>query len=134
MMSFNPPTMPRPVVDVYAQISVAPPGRVAFIAGQAAVDLDGRFVGIGDHHAQAVQCFRNRKAAIEALEAAPSQLVRLTINVVDHRDELLEPIITAGREVFGDQWPVCVSIFLGVQALGHSDWLIEIDGVVALGA
>ena len=133
MNHFNPPTMPRPVVDVYAQISIAPPGRLAFIAGQVAVGLDGLFVGRGDHYAQAVQCFRNLQGALEGLNARPSQLVRLTINVVGHRDELLEPIIAAGREVFQDQWPVCASIFLGVQALGHSDWLIEVDGIVALG-
>ena len=41
-------------------------------------------------------------------------------------------IFAAGREVFGADWPVTASVLIGVQALGHPDWLIEIDAIAAL--
>jgi len=133
-MNLNPPTMAQPIMPVYAQISIAPAGALAFIAGQVAVDREGQLVGQNDYRLQAAQCFRNIAAALEALDAKPSQMVRMTINVVRHRDELASVIFEAGREVFQDEWPVCASIFLGVEALGHSDWLVEIDGIVSLPA
>jgi len=132
MFSFNPPGMPPPVSDVYAQISIAPAGRLAFIAGQVAVDQAGDLVGPGDYGLQAEQCFRNIKAALEALNAEASQVVRMTIHVVNHRAELRPLIFPAGRAVFGDEWPVCASMLLGVQALGRPEWLIEIDATIAL--
>ena len=131
-MNLDPPTLAAPIKPVYAQISIAPAGCLAFIAGQVAIDRAGRLVGPHDHRLQAAQCFRNIAGALAALDAHPSQMVRMTINVVGHRNELVEPIFEAGREVFRDQWPVCASILLGVQALGHSDWLVEVDGIVAL--
>jgi enamine deaminase RidA (YjgF/YER057c/UK114 family) len=134
MMILNPPTLAPPIMPVYSQISIAPAGALAFIAGQVAIDRDGQLIGKNDHRLQSVQCFRNIAAALEALDAQPHQLVRMTINVVHHRDELASTIFEAGREVFQDQWPICASIFLGVQALGHSDWLVEVDGIVSLPA
>ena len=130
-MNFNPLTIAPPLNDAYAQISIAPSGPLAFIAGQVAIDRAGQLVGPNDHALQAAQCFRNIADVLKALNAHPFQMVRMTINVVGHRDELVEPIFAAGQEVFGDHWPVCASIFLGVQALGHSDWLIEVDAIVA---
>lgn len=132
VVHLNPPAMAEPLLPVYAQISIAPAGHLAFIAGQVAVDHYGQLVGKGDHRLQAIQCFQNILSALEALNASPEHMVRMTINVVQHRDDLVSVIFDAGREVFQDRWPVCASILLGVQALGHSDWLVEVDGIVSL--
>lgn len=132
MSNLNPPTLAPPLQGIYAQISIAPAGQLAFVAGQVAIDAHGELIGRGDYRAQAVQCFRNIQAALDALGAAPSQMVRMTINVVRHRDDLVATIFAAGAEVFGADWPVCASIFLGVQALGFSDWLVEVDCIVSL--
>jgi enamine deaminase RidA (YjgF/YER057c/UK114 family) len=132
MTTLNPPTLAPPIGSLYAQISIAPTGRLAFIAGQVALDVEGQLVGPGDYRLQALQCFRNIAAAIAAVGAKPDQVVRMTINVVNHHDELVEVVFQAGFEVFGDDWPRCASIFLGVQALGMRNWLIEIDAIVSL--
>ncbi len=128
----DPPTLAPPVMDLYAQIVVASAGRLAFVAGQVALDPEGRLVGAGDHRAQARQCFANIRAAVAAVGATPADIVRMTINVVDHRAELIGPIFESGREILGDEWPITASMLLGVAALGLPEWLIEIDAVVAL--
>ncbi|MFC0304720.1 RidA family protein [Sphingomonas sp. C8-2] len=128
----DPPTLAPPVMDLYAQIVVASAGRLAFVAGQVALDPEGRLVDAGDHRAQARQCFANIRAAVAAVGATPADIVRMTINVVDYRAELIGPIFESGREIFGDEWPITASMLLGVAALGLPEWLIEIDAVVAL--
>ncbi len=130
----NPASMPAPVAPVYAQISVAPAGALAFIAGQVAVDAEGQLIGNDDHRLQAEQCFRNLKGALDALGVGTEHVLRMGLHVVRHRDELVGPIFEAGHSVFGQGWPVCASLLLGVEALGHSDWLVEIDAVVSLPA
>lgn len=132
MQRLDPPELAPPVKGVYTQISIVPTGRLAFVSGQVAIDEKGELVGPGDYGAQATQCFRNIKAAIAAVGATPAQVAKMTLNIVNHRDELVDVIFAAGRTVFGDDWPICASIFLGVQALGSSDWLVEIDVVVVL--
>jgi enamine deaminase RidA (YjgF/YER057c/UK114 family) len=132
MQRINPPTLAAPVMGLYAQIVVVPAGRLAFIAGQVALDAEGRLVGPDDHRAQAAQCFRNIAAALDALGAAPDQVAKMTINVVGHRPDLVEQIFGMGREIFGNDWPVTASILLGVASLGLAEWLIEIDAVVSL--
>ncbi|KSV92070.1 hypothetical protein N181_30140 [Sinorhizobium fredii USDA 205] len=124
--------MPTPVAPVYAQISIAPAGAFAFIAGQVAIDADGWLLGKDDHRLQAEQCFRNLKDALDALGVGTKHIVRMGLHVVRHRDELVATIFEAGHAVFGQSWPVCASIFLGVERLGHADWLVEIDAIVSL--
>lgn len=130
----NPPMMAPPVMGLYAQVTVAPAGRMAFIAGQVALDANGQFVGVDDHAAQARQCFANIRDAVAAVGGTPSDIVKMTINVVDHRSELIGPIFAAGRDIFGDEWPVTASMLLGVAALGLPEWLIEIDAILSLPA
>jgi len=128
----NPPSLMPPLFGVYAQAVVTDGHKLAFIAGQVALDADGVLIGGGDHAAQARQSFTNLKLALEAVQAKPGNVVRMTLYVVDHRAELVPVIFAAGREVFGADWPVTASVLIGVQALGHPDWLIEIDAIAAL--
>lgn len=128
----NPETLARPVMDLYAQIAIAPAGRLAFVAGQVALDEKGELQGAGDHAAQARQCFVNLRSAMEAVGATPGDFVQMRLYVVDHEPPLVGTIFDGGREVFGAQWPLCASTFLGVQRLGLPQWLIEIDAVIAV--
>ena len=132
MQSVNPDTLAPPEKGIYSQISIAPSGRLAFIAGQVARDANGNMIGIGDHRAQALQCFRNIAAAIAAVGAKPSQMVRMTFSVVSHGETTVGTIFEAGLEIFKDDFPACASTYRAVAALGMPDWLIEIDGIVSL--
>lgn len=128
----NPPSLLPPTQGLYAQIAVAPAGRLAFISGQLAYEASGAFVGAGDYAAQAFKAFENLKAAIIAAGGRPENLVRMTIYVVDYELKLSRAIFGAAREVFGDDWPVTSSVLLGVKALAMPEWLIEVDAIVAL--
>jgi enamine deaminase RidA (YjgF/YER057c/UK114 family) len=129
----NPPTLAPPVHGIYTQIVIGTGASIVAIAGQVAIDANGDLVGHGDHAAQAEQAFRNLKLALEAAGCTPRDLLKSTVHVVDHRPELVEPIFAAGRRVFGDNWPLTASMLLGVQSLGASEWLIEIDGIAVIG-
>jgi predicted TIM-barrel fold metal-dependent hydrolase len=52
--------------------------------------------------------------------------------VVDHHPGLIAPLFAAGRAVFGTDWPLCASTYLGVQRLGLPEWRVEIDAVVTV--
>ncbi len=129
----NPATLAAPPQNLHAHIVVTPPNcRLAFIAGQVALDKDGTVIGRGRYDEQAVQCFTNIRDALVAIDAGPGQIAQMTILVVDHQDALLEVVNRAGAAVFGDEWPVTATTLIGAKALGHSDFLIEINAVVAL--
>lgn len=130
----NPATLAPPVMDLYSQVVIAPAGRLAFISGQVALDADGALVGAGDHAAQARQCFLNLRLALAALGAGPDRVVKMTIHVVGHTPQRIDDVfLVAGCAVFGADWPLCASTYLGVAALGLPEWLVEIDAVAALG-
>ncbi|MEW5420790.1 RidA family protein [Amorphus sp. 3PC139-8] len=133
MQILNPPTVAPPIQGLYAQLTIVDTGRIAFLAGQVALDRSGDLVGPGDHRLQAAQCFRNIKAALVALGVGPQAIAKMTIYVVDHKPERIEEIFGAGADVFGDAWPVTASTYLGVGSLGFPEWLVEIDAVIALG-
>ncbi|MFD0903183.1 RidA family protein [Actinomadura sediminis] len=84
------------------------------------------------HAAQARQAFRNVKLALEGVGAAPVDMVRHNIYVVDHRPELVPIIFGAAQEVYGDPWPLAASTLLGVQTLGLPGWLIEVEATALL--
>jgi enamine deaminase RidA (YjgF/YER057c/UK114 family) len=111
---------------------IAPAARTAYLAGQVPLDASGELVGPGDHAAQARQAFRNVKLALEGVGAAPVDMVRHNIYVVDHRPELVPIIFEAAKEVYGDPWPLAASTLLGVQALGLPGWLIEVEATALL--
>lgn len=128
----NPNSIAAPVLSLYAQATITPAGRLAFISGQVALDRQGKVVGLGDHIAQASQCFGNLRRVVEALGARPDHIAKMTIYVVGHQPELVEPIFDAGSRAFDSQWPRCASTFVGVQALGLPEWLVEVEAVVSL--
>ncbi|TMR21114.1 RidA family protein [Actinomadura geliboluensis] len=128
----DPPALCPPVQNLYAHVVIAPAARTAYLSGQIALNASGELVGAGDHAAQARQAFRNVKLALEGIGAAPVDMIRHNIYVVDHRPELLPIIFGAAREVYGDPWPLAASTLLGVKALGLPDWLIEVEATAFL--
>ncbi|MCL7379880.1 RidA family protein [Streptomyces sp. 35G-GA-8] len=130
----DPPALAPPVGGLYHHLAIARTGSVVAIAGQVALDAEGRLVGEGDHVSQAEQAFRNVATALAAVGCGPHDLLKNTIHVVGHRPDLVEPVFAAGRRAFGGHWPRSASTFIGVQALGRPEWLIEVDGLAVVPA
>jgi enamine deaminase RidA (YjgF/YER057c/UK114 family) len=122
-------------MNLYSQVAVAAPAsRLVAIAGQVALDTDGGLVGAGDIAVQAEQAFRNLRAALEAAGGSPADLIKYTIHVVDSVPGLIEPVFEAAKRAFGGEFPLVPSTWIGVAALALPEWLIEVDGLAAVGA
>jgi enamine deaminase RidA (YjgF/YER057c/UK114 family) len=111
--------------------AVAPPGALLFTAGACPLDASGELVGPGDHVLQAGVALENLMAVVRIHGAGPEHLVRTTIYVVGHRDDLVRvwEVIAAGLAPHRPP-----STLLGIAALGYDGQLVEIDGIVALPA
>jgi enamine deaminase RidA (YjgF/YER057c/UK114 family) len=124
----NPEDLPTPLT--YTHVIVATGSRLVFVAGQEPEDEQGNLVGPGDLAVQARQVFANVGRALAAAGARPEQVTKITIFVVDYRREQL-PVIEAGRlALFGDHRPA--DTLVGVAALSHPDYLIEVDAVAII--
>lgn len=61
-------------------------GAQVFVSGTTATDGDGGIVGIGDPHAQTLQCLRNIETALTRAGARISDVVRTRVFVVNIDD------------------------------------------------
>jgi enamine deaminase RidA (YjgF/YER057c/UK114 family) len=122
-----------PDVDVYRQVAIATGSRSVFVAGQVARDADGNPVAPDDLAGQVVQAYRNIATALSAADASFSDVVRLTVYVVDWTIEkmpaLLEGMATATAELGIAPAPVTL---IGVAALFESDVLVEIEATAVV--
>jgi enamine deaminase RidA (YjgF/YER057c/UK114 family) len=120
----NPPTLPPP--PGYSQLAVATGGELIVIAGQVALDATGAVVGAGDFAAQATQVFRNLIAALEAADARPVNLIKLTIFVTDMSQLAAYRTI---RDRFLDPAHLPASTLVQVAQLFRPEFLIEIEAL-----
>lgn len=124
----NPGDLATP--ETYTHVIVASGSRWVFIAGQVAEDAQGNLVGPGDLAVQARQAFENVGRALAAAGARPEQVAKITIFVVDYRDEALSMIEEARAALFGEHRPV--DALIGVKTLAHPGGLIEIEAIAVL--
>jgi enamine deaminase RidA (YjgF/YER057c/UK114 family) len=127
----NPPTVHEPAG--YSHITISTAGRLAHLAGQCPLDLDGHVVGDpGDYAAQTDQVIANCLAVLEAAGATPSDVVRSIIYVVSPDSGVLAGVwqqLTASELAPAF---TTASTLLGVASLGYRGQLVEIDLTAAL--
>jgi len=130
IQKFNPPTVHEPAG--YSHVTIASPGRVAYLAGQCPLDLNEKVVGPGDFDAQTDQVITNCLAVLAAAGATPAQVVRSVVYVVSADSAVLSAVWS--RLEASELAPAftTASTLLGVAALGYSGQLIEIDLTAAL--
>jgi enamine deaminase RidA (YjgF/YER057c/UK114 family) len=109
-------------------------GRLLFIAGLVARDAQNHVVGAGDLPAQFRQVCENWKTVLAAAGAAFTDVVKLTIYVVDVDDykKHTRAIGAVYREYFGKHFPAMTLV--GARDLyDRADGcLIEIEGVAVI--
>jgi len=123
----NPPTIWDMASGGYSQISVAEPGRLAFLSGQVGWQPIGGEAP-KDVAGQARIATANLAAALKELGASGQDIVLLRVYVVDATTEKFQQVQTFLDELKGDGMPSITTI--GVQALYSPDILVEIEMVV----
>jgi enamine deaminase RidA (YjgF/YER057c/UK114 family) len=103
---------------------VSGPGRWVAIAGQVALDANGKFVGVGDPAAQARQVFANLAKCLEAAGATFADVVKLNFYVTDIA---ILPHVRVARDAHIDTANPPASTAVQVVALFSPDALVEIE-------
>jgi enamine deaminase RidA (YjgF/YER057c/UK114 family) len=125
----DPPELARP--SGFAHAVVAGPGRTVFLAGQTAMDAEGRIVG-ADVVEQFERALGNLLTALRAAGGEPAQLASLTVyavDLVDYRARARD-IGAVWQRLIGRDYPAMAGI--GVARLWDDDALVEVQGIAVL--
>lgn len=125
----NPSQLSRP--SGYSHAVTATGGRVVFLAGQTALDAEGRITADGIV-AQFEAALANLLAALADAGGGPEDLARVTVyttDVDDYKAHAAE-IGTIWRWLAGGDYPAMALI--GVCRLWDAEALVELDGIAVL--
>lgn len=129
IVRINPPELGTP--PGYSQIVEVTARRMIFIAGQTALDGDGRLIGNNDFAAQACQVFENLTTALRASGCTAANLVKLTVFLTD-MDNLARYREARNRFFNSVTPPAAPAVTLvEVSKLYGPDFLIEIEAIAA---
>jgi 2-iminobutanoate/2-iminopropanoate deaminase len=103
-------------------------GRILFVAGQVALDEEGRLVGRGDAATQARQVLTNLTRVIEGAGGSMANVARTTVYLT-HLDDR-GPVGNVRAEFFPA--PAPANTLLVVASLAQPEFLVEIDAIVPL--
>jgi enamine deaminase RidA (YjgF/YER057c/UK114 family) len=72
------------------------------------------------------------RVALDAAGATLADVAKFNIYMVDYSWEALAGLLTAGKEVFGDPYPLTANTLVGVASLWLPELLVEIDAVAVV--
>src|SRR5882672_5588216 len=103
-------------------------GRLVFISGMTARQLDGTIAGVGDIEVQTRQVCENLKAAVEAAGGTMDDICRVDVYIrnMEHFDQIHK----VRREYFKN--PAPASTMVEVSKFTSPDYLIEISAIAVL--
>ena len=122
--AINPTGLYNPAPNGYSHVMLAPHhGRMVFIAGQGGETASGTLSP--NFGVQVAQAYENLLIALEAAEAAPTDVAKLTTYVVDHDEEKLAVLTQNLVATFGDHLPA--QTLVPVPRLALDGMLFEVD-------
>jgi enamine deaminase RidA (YjgF/YER057c/UK114 family) len=125
----NPPAIPAPRGYSHV-VETKGPGRTIYLAGQLGMTPDGKFAGErGDFRAQAIQCFENVKAALEAVGAGFEHVVKLNNYLVDMAHL---PVYFEVRDRYVDTKNPPASTTIEISKLARDDALYEVEAIAVV--
>ena len=125
----NPPSLPSP--RSYHHAVAVEGGRTIYLSGQVAFDQERNIVGGNDLIEQTRQALRNLTTAVESGGGQISDIVQITIHVVNYDPTQLDDIAGTLSEFFP---PECLpaNTLVGVDSLSTDGLLIEITGIAVV--
>jgi enamine deaminase RidA (YjgF/YER057c/UK114 family) len=127
----DPQTMFKPTAG-YSQIAEVSGGKIVYIAGQVALDHEGKLVGKDDFRAQVQQVFENLKAAVQAAGGTTADIVKLNYYCAESVDPAQLPAVRDVRDKYVNTASPPTSTFVVVKRLVRPEWLIEVDAVAVV--
>lgn len=124
----NPKSVAPPLKPHYSNAVRVSAGPLLYIAGQIAVDKEGRVVGQGDLRVQAVQVLENIRAILKANKADMKDVVQVTVYVTDI--SAFHDIADIRLRYFPKDGPA--SAIVEISRLALPELLIEISAVAAV--
>jgi enamine deaminase RidA (YjgF/YER057c/UK114 family) len=115
----------------FTQVVTAAPGRLVFVSGQTACDQKGRPIGGDDVAAQAGAALENLGAALAAAGAGPGDVTMLRLYIVGYTAAIAPAVGARVAQFFSGVKPPA-STWVGVQALFHPDFLVEIEAMAVV--
>jgi 2-iminobutanoate/2-iminopropanoate deaminase len=100
-------------------------GDLLFISGQAAIDGNGKIVGIGDFDAQAEQVFSNLERVLRAGGSSLKNVIKVTIFLRDMAN--FDKIVALRGRYFTPPYPA--DTIVEVSSLYSPDALLEIEAI-----
>jgi len=115
----------------FSQVVVAAGKRTIYTAGQVSIDEHGLLIGAGDLALQTTQAMRNVGLALSVAGASYSDIVKITTYVVNYQPDNRAIIGNARAPFFANGKPPA-STLVGVAALAHPEWLVEIEAIAVV--
>jgi len=110
----------------YSHVVEVRGGRTLYIAGQLALDKDGKLVGPGDFRAQVKQVFENLKARLEEGGATFKDVVKLNYYLTDASD--LQALRDTRKSYINTENPPASTLVV-VKQLVREEYLIEVEAI-----
>jgi len=123
----NPSTISTPTGYTHV-VEVTGPTKMVYIAGQVALDKDGKMVGAGDMKAQAEQVFKNLEAALAAAGAKFTDVVKMNTFITDM--DKAPAVREVRARYFGETTPA--STLVQVVKLARPELMLEIEVIAAV--
>jgi enamine deaminase RidA (YjgF/YER057c/UK114 family) len=127
------PDAVHPPVGRYSHLARFKASETLVLAGQVAIDLEGRLVGEGDVAAQTRQVFDNIGRILESAGASFDNVVEFTTYVVGR--ESVQPYLNGRTGIFDEIFPgrdYPPNTLLVISGLVREDMLVEISTVAVL--
>ena len=107
-------------------------GRLLFLAGQTASDMDGHIVAPGNLVAQYEQVLHNLQTVVETAGGTMQNIMKITIFIRNRDDYLaqLKPLGKVHRAFFGTYYPA--TALFEISRFFQEEALIEIEGLAVL--
>ena len=110
----------------YSHIVEVRGGRTLYIAGQLALDQNGKLVGAGDFRAQVKQVFQNLKTRLEEGGASFKDVVKLNYYLTDASD--LQALRDTRDSYINTESPPASTLVV-VKQLVREEFLIEVEAI-----